>query len=448
MKIISTVNYRGLLLAIFTAVLSIIMPLFANAQNLSVTEVKVGSIENNSAVISWKTPNEKTAGIIYVGESENKFDMTLRSDSYAYSHQVTVKNIDKNKTYFYKIVVVDKAGNRRELFIRSFSTKQMIDTNEPEIIDLEVVQSTYEAIVLRWTTSEETSGYVNYGIDRDDLKKKAGVGNFATVHEVILYNIESGKKYYFKVTATDKDKNTVSKIISATSSGSKSRAKLEITDIQPISFDSSRISARTAVISFKTSMVAKSKILYGTNPKKLTEKIIVSDFRDFMHEIELKNLKPLTTYFFTVQAYDSLYGKTAISELMSFETGNVRVRYPSGSLVRAKGDQKVYLIYKDTKAWIENPAVFLGLGFKGEWIEDVDAYTLDDYEEIKSINSAKSHPNGVLIKYPGKATVWFIDGNRQRPIGSPEAFTRNGFKWDRIILITDSRRYMNGEYLS
>ncbi len=195
-------------------------------------------------------------------------------------------------------------------------------------------------------------------------------------------------------------------------------------------------------------MVAKSKILYGTNPKKLTEKIIVSDFRDFMHEIELKNLKPLTTYFFTVQAYDSLYGKTAISELMSFETGNVRVRYPSGSLVRAKGDQKVYLIYKDTKAWIENPAVFLGLGFKGEWIEDVDAYTLDDYEEIKSINSAKSHPNGVLIKYPGKATVWFIDGNRQRPIGSPEAFTRNGFKWDRIILITDSRRYMNGEYLS
>ena len=84
--------------------LAVFLPIFANAENLSVSAIEVVNIADNSATIKWRTPEAKTSGIVYVGESENKFERSFRCDSYLYDHEVTVGNLQKNKTYFYKIV--------------------------------------------------------------------------------------------------------------------------------------------------------------------------------------------------------------------------------------------------------------------------------------------------------------------------------------------------------
>jgi hypothetical protein len=106
------------------------------------------------------------------------------------------------------------------------------------------------------------------------------------------------------------------------------------------------------------------------------------------------------------------------------------------------------VISRDTKTWIENGTAFFGLGYKSSWVQEVDPTALKDYTENKSINNNKIHPDGTLIKYPGKSTVYFIEGNRKRPIGSAEAFMRNGFNWNWVMTVPNSERYGDGSYIN
>lgn len=449
MDMINSSKLKILTFGTAVIMLAVFLPIFANAENLSVSAIEVVNIADNSATIKWRTPEAKTSGIVYVGESENKFERSFRCDSYLYDHEVTVGNLQKNKTYFYKIIIADREGEKKELFIRSFSTKAMADTRSPEIIDLEVVSSSYGAVMLRWTTNEDTSAKIYYGTSADSLNRNKSVGSMSKEKEIVLTNLESGTRYYMKVAVRDRDGNESSRNATAFVSGRKEDAALGIYDISPVSFEGSGISARKANISFRTNLPAKSRIRYGTSLKSMTGKADVSEMHDFRHSVQIAELKPLTTYFFRIEAYDGLYNLRSYSETLSFETGDFVVRYPSSSLVRPIGDLKVYLIYKDTKAWIENPAVFLGLGFKGGWIKDVPAHTLEEYEEIRSIDDSRKHPNGSLIKYEDSPTVYFIDGSVKRPIANPEAFVRNGFSWDRIVNVSIKKeRYVTGEYIN
>lgn len=447
MNILKSAQMKVFSLGLSVLTLAVFVPLPVFAQSLTVSAIDVVNIADNSATIKWKTPGAKTSGILYLGESENKFDRSFTFDSYAYDHQITVGGLSRNKTYFYKIIMLSREGERRELFIRSFSTRAMPDTKRPEILDLDVVDNSYGAIVLRWTTNEEASAKVTYGTSPDDLNKSSSVGSYATEQELVLSNLQSGKRYYLKVTARDRNKNETSRTINASVSGSKADAVLKITDLTPISFDSSLISARSARITFKTTLPSKTRLHYGTSLKNMNQKVDISQLRDLKHEVEITGLDPLTTYFFQIEAYGSLYSLKTMGEVLSFETGDFAVRYPSGSLVRAGGDTKVYLIFKNTKAWIESPAVFLGLGFRGDWVQEVPASTLADYQEIRHIDDPRHHPSGSLVKYADKATIYFIEGPAKRPIANPGAFERSGFKWDRVVTIRNTETYVNGSYI-
>lgn len=428
---------------------AIFAPVFAYAQDqLSVSKIEVSDIKNGSAVIKWRTPNAKTAGVVYVGASADKFDWTYRYESYAYDHSISAGKLEKNKTYFYKIAVFGRDGGMREMFIRSFSTGDMADTEKPKFLDFEVVQGAYESAVIRWTTNEKTSASINYGISVDKLTRKASPGTFSAEHEIILYKLASGTKNYVKVTAADKEGNTASRIVTVTPSGKEKDAALKVSNIVPAYLDSSRVSARGVRITYATSLPAKSRIRYGITSKILNKWVDVSTVRDLRHAVELEELEPRTTYFYQIDCYDSIYRKRTVTDILSFDTGDMSVRYSDGSLLHTGVDNKIYIISGDTRAWIENPAVFLGLGFKSEWVQDVPASALMDYKEAKSVGSSKRHPNGCLIKYAGSDTVYLLEDGKKRPIASAEAFTRNGFKWERVITIPKREFYTTGKYIS
>lgn len=426
-----------------------VVPAFAHAQDLlSVAQIEVSNIKNGSAAINWHTPNAKTTGVVYVGLSADKFDWTYKDTNYAYSHSVSVGNLEKNKTYFYKIAVFGRDGGMNETFARSFSTGKMADTEKPEFLDFEVVQSSYEAAVIRWTTNEKTTATIKYGIDMDNLIRKAYANSFDTEHEIIIYNLTSGVKNYIQVTVADSNKNTATRIATVTPSGKVENAVLKISDIAPTYLDSSKVSARGVRIVYNTNLPAKSKIRYGITSRILNKWVDVSTTRDLRHAVELEGLEPRTTYFYQIDCYDSIYQKRVVTDMLTFDTGDMSVRYPSGSLLHTSVDNKIYIISGDTKAWIENPAVFLGLGFKSEWVQDVPASTLMDYKEAKSISSSKYHPNGCLIKYAGSDTVYLLENGKKRPIASAETFVRNGFKWERVITIPKREFYTTGKYIS
>lgn len=444
----NNINLKIFCIGIAVVIFAAFVPVFAHASNLAVTEMDVADIRDGSATIEWKTAGAKTSGIIYLGEKSDVFNRSMKYGSYSYDHHITIGGFEGGKTYFYKILVADNWGNWEETFVRSFSTKDMKDTKKPVISNLEVAYNKYEAIVLKWSTDEKTSATVKYGTSSGNLNKKISAAGMDTEHEIVLTKIEGGKTYYITVIAQDAGKNISSKsITTSVSGGSKENAKLKISDIAPVSSGSSSVSASSVKISFMTNLPAKSKIQYGTDSKTATKKVDVSDEFSLKHSAQINGLKPNTTYFYKIEIYDSLYHEKLNTSMLSFSTDDVSVRYASGSLVRAKGDVKVYWIYRDTKAWIENPAVFLGLGLRGEWVQDVDAYTLKDYVEADSIKNTKRHPSGSLVKYADKPAVYLIEGAAKRPIANVDTFNRNGFKWDRVITISKSESYASGDYI-
>ena len=440
--------FRLNILAIVLLSVATFAPLFASAKNFTVEDVTISGLKNGTAVLSWKTPNVKTTGLVYVGANEQLFDRTYRYDTYAYAHQVTLARLDADKTYYYKIIAADKEGTVREMFVRSFSTGDMADTVKPEFLECSVISNDYGAIVLRWATDEKATAVIEYGSGSDTVRKKVYFSGYVTSQEATLGNLKSGTRYTIKITVSDQSGNSSSKTLTSTV-GSKSKdAALVIGDIEPAFYGSDRITANTARIGFSTSLPAKSRIRYGTTAKSLTKTVVVSDKRNVEHEVIIGGLLPNTTYYYKIEIYESLFGKSTASDVLSFSTGNVTSRYAGGSLVRAIGDDKVYFIYKDKKSWVVSPSVFLGLGFKSEWVRDVPASTLADYKEGKSISVTWNHPSGSLVKYADRPTVYLIESNTKRPIASAEVFAKNGYDWNRVITISDRETYSTGEYVN
>lgn len=421
----------------------------SHAAEIKVTDIAVDCIEDSSAEISWTTSSVKTKGVIYVGEDENNLDRTFRYNSYSKAHKVEITDLEEDRTYFYKIVVIESSGKQTELFVRSFETEDMKDTERPEIEDFDMVFSSNQAALFRWKTNEESSAVIEYGKDSSALDKKVTIGGYETVNEKIVDGLDSGRKYYAKLTVYDRDKNKKSSTISFTvGSGKKSSADLKIIDIKPASFDQSLITSTSVKISFKTSMPAQSEIVYGTDSKKLKEKVAVSDFRNINHSIKIDGLKANTTYFFQIKASGSFYNQKGETGVMSFRTGDLCNKLMSGSLVRGRGDTKVYFINGYTKAWISSGEVFGKLGYRPSWVKEVDLADLEGYEEVDKITSSSKHPDGALIKYANSPAVYLIEDGKKRPFGSAEAFNKRGLRWDWIMTISDKEKYTTGDYIS
>lgn len=121
----------------------------------------------------------------------------------------------------------------------------------------------------------------------------------------------------------------------------------------------------------------------------------------------------------------NLEPKTYNPEKTSGLTG-LKPSFPDGSLIRAQGDSKVYIIKGHWRRHIISPRVFSfypGLGFNK--VEEVEPYVLNQYQESG------------LIRYTGSRRIYDIDGSgRRRWLNmSGSRFTASGRAWDSIFEI-------------
>src|SRR3989338_7933671 len=116
-----------------------------------------------------------------------------------------------------------------------------------------------------------------------------------------------------------------------------------------------------------------------------------------------------------------------------------------GALVKIVSDPKVYLLLGTEKYWITDEAVFNTLGYKWNWIEDIDESLLDKYTVGTEINYTDRHPNFTLIKYLDDSRVYRLEGGLKRHITDEQAFKNLGYRWDRIVTVEDSEEYPDGE---
>lgn len=431
----------------------IFMPIAYPSQALAPFEFKniqVFDIENGTAKIKWSTPSQRTRGMIYFGESPDNLNRYTGYSLYDYYHEAVLSSLLKNKTYYFKIAATDMSENQEESFLQSFSTKGMKkdDLVKPQFIEQKITQITNSAVAIFWTTNEETNAVVYYGAEEEGLKKSAGFKSLQKEHELFIYKLKSGIRYNLRITAKDRAGNEINgKFFTfSTSDYAGSGPDLSIYNIKPLSFNEDLIFSRRAAIAFETNLIAKSAIQYGTAPGKYKNKIVVSELRNKNHQITLSDLEPDTTYYYKITAYDSFSGKKTTTSEMSFTTESLRKKLADGSLVKSSG-YKVYIINGNEKFWIETAEVFNKLGYKWDWIVRIDDAVLREYKEGASIKKTSAHPDGTLVKYSNSNAVYLLENKKKRPFSSAESFVRNGYSWDRIIIIPKGEKYSTGEYL-
>lgn len=297
------------------------LPQIAQA-TIFINNISVFDFEDNTAKLKWRT-DISTRGIVYYGEKADNLDRSnTSSGDYKNYHEVSLNNIKEDVTYYYQIVVFAQDGQASETYVLNFKVDDMPDTRKPKFEEQEILQSTGDAIALYWKTNEKTRATIYYGFESTSMNKTANYGGLDTTHTLFIYNLVPGSKYYLRIVAEDEDKNkTNSKtFVFHTSSVAHSRV-LEIKNIKPTGFDKERIFTDTAVITWQTNLIAKSQIFYGTSQNRLDQKLdIHKDDRSTDHRAVLNNLKPNTIYYYKIKVYDSLYGKGAESQIMSFMT--------------------------------------------------------------------------------------------------------------------------------
>jgi len=408
----------------------------------------VSEIENGMAKLKWNT-DQPTMGTVRFGEKPDNLDREMGYGLYDCLHEFFLSGLKKNKTYYYKITAVERSQEKTESFVQSFSTAGMKkeETTEPVFTGKKVLQVINKSAAISWSTNEETTAVVYYRAESEKTARNAGYGKFDREHELFLNGLKPNEKYYIEIAAKDKSGNQASAFLSFNTSDYKEDiSDLAVLDIKPLSFEEELVSSRQVMIMWKTNFVAKSAVYYGDSPNNVKKKIDASVSLRLDHQARLTDLEPSKTYFFKIYAYGSFYKKSATAKIMSFTTAPLRKKIANGSLVKGSG-YKVYIIKGAEKFWIETAEVFSKLGYKREWIEKVDDAVLNEYKEGKKISSSKIHPDGALVKYANSAAVYLIENGKKRPFSSADAFIRQGYSWDRIIIIPKSEKYKDGEYL-
>lgn len=118
------------------------------------------------------------------------------------------------------------------------------------------------------------------------------------------------------------------------------------------------------------------------------------------------------------------------------------VNYADGTLLRAAGDTKVYLIEQAKRRWINTTAEqAIALDFKLGDTKEVNQTTLEKYTLGDPIKYAA--PEGVLAKDEGNH-IFLLQAGRKRPITSAQLFERLGYKWENATFNTDTKFFLPG----
>lgn len=171
----------------------------------SISGIQVSEIESSTASVTWTT-NELSTSFVEFGVVDGSFDGIFGSLDFVSSHQVKLKNLDPETTYYYQVVSIDDAGNEARSGSGQFTT-----TNKSE--DLEVTDSVVENIsneeaIFKWVTSRETDSVVKYtpyrnGVLSVEEAKTIHDKNFTTIHQIKVDDFEGGVIYDVELSGTD-----------------------------------------------------------------------------------------------------------------------------------------------------------------------------------------------------------------------------------------------------
>ncbi|MFC1656355.1 S8 family peptidase [Patescibacteria group bacterium] len=121
------------------------------------------------------------------------------------------------------------------------------------------------------------------------------------------------------------------------------------------------------------------------------------------------------------------------SELNNYPEGS-HWRYPDGTLISNSG--KVYVLEYQAKRWITSPSIFTGLGYRWGNIIAVSNSVANDISTGADLSATGYHPSGTIVYATGDSKVYMLDNGRKRWIANQYIYLHNYKNWDRVVTIS------------
>jgi hypothetical protein len=170
----------------------------------------------------------------------------------------------------------------------------------------EVIHITGNSAIVKWTTDNVGANNLQYRPKSGGEWKKGWVKEGSKNHWIELHNLKPSTEYEYQILTRDGDVRTSGEFKTAAtgSAGGSSSGKAETVKI----IDGPRVEGTGetwATIAWTTNTGGSSTLRYGTDPNNLAQtahggyKGAGGPLRqNETHRVELKNLKPSTTYYF------------------------------------------------------------------------------------------------------------------------------------------------------
>lgn len=431
-KILKKINILALIFIFFVSLL----PLKSEAKN-EIYNIKISDFKNNQATLTCST-SETSRINVYFGESENNLNFSVHSNLNGKYHETKLTGLSYDINYYYKIVATETNGDKSESFIGYLSADDMEDTENPKLTYFEIKQITNKAIFFSLKSNEKVRININYGKSLDDLNKRWSKSRLEKDHDVLIKNLDPASEYYLKITLEDASKNSIISYKHFTTKQYDSYNELQIKDLDPESYNQAQLLARNFVITWKSNVLADSKIFYGTNPERLNKRQNVEE-DSLEHKAVLENLEPNTTYYYKIEMNSDMNSKKITTGIQSFKTLDLNWNYlslhfHSGDVI--KNNRTNYLIYKDKKIPFKNDQT------TSNYSNNVIEVKTEDLEKYETTSGYWGNLyTGDVVKEEGRSTVYVIDGEYKRPLANYFVFKYLNYKGSDIKTV--SRNELN-----
>jgi subtilisin family serine protease/phosphodiesterase/alkaline phosphatase D-like protein len=168
-----------------------------------ISKVEITLLTDSTCTIVWETDEESTSWVDW-----KQGEPPVGSDEFILNHNITLDNLDPSTKYYYQIRSNDESGNEAT-FSDTFTTQELQDIIPPAILTGPSVWSLGEnSATIVWSTDEESNSVIHYGLTSGYGLQKSD-SSLKKSHQIILTDLEHGTTYFYKVSSTDENQNTV-----------------------------------------------------------------------------------------------------------------------------------------------------------------------------------------------------------------------------------------------
>jgi len=277
--------------------------------------------EDWALTTKWLEPETGFVSLYFIYRSSDGENFTKIAETASTGYLDS--GLANTSTYYYKITAVDNAG--AESGFSSVVSKQPTGkfTEPPIIVSGPEVDAKATNATIIWSTNRPSTSFVAYGKSAENLESKGQLDE-VTSHEVSLSGLEPGTTYYYKVQSFDENRDYSTDQALSTTYAFKTQPAPGIEEVEV-----SDISLSSAIVSWKTTSSATSKVIYGKDADFNQAVTDESGSQVTIHTVKLTELDHSTTYSFKIEGVD-VDGNELASDNYNFQT----LTYPRISNVR------------------------------------------------------------------------------------------------------------------